>query len=281
VQYEIHGLMGEITHCHCPSCQKAHASAFSSVSIVQPDDLIFTAGETLLSNYESSAGKKRYFCSNCGSQIYAKREDQDHYIFHMGTIDCDPGVRPTRHIFTRYKAPWFNIHDDIPEYPEWAPQAQQDSDKTPAGLEHLYKTMSATLILAARKGTSTSLLLLTINSSEAEVVSENLSAVLKHEIALNVRDSDIMEALGENAFAVLLPYTDARAALIMAERIHNTAKTITHRPFINIGAATLRADQLDNMNLTANINDIMTIAKLACQASKNRDSNKAIHFDDL
>jgi len=122
VRYEVRTEMGAITHCHCPSCQKAHATAFSSVSAVPADGLIFTAGESLLKFYESSVGKKRYFCSHCGSQIYAKRDDQHHYILRMGTIDGDPGIRPAQHIFTSYKAPWYNMHDDIPEYSEWPEQ---------------------------------------------------------------------------------------------------------------------------------------------------------------
>lgn len=30
-----------------------------------------------------------------------------------GLLD-DPGLRPTRHFFTANKAPWFEIHDDLP-----------------------------------------------------------------------------------------------------------------------------------------------------------------------
>jgi hypothetical protein len=26
-------------------------------------------------------------------------------------------VRPARHIYTAFKAPWYEIHDDIPEFP--------------------------------------------------------------------------------------------------------------------------------------------------------------------
>jgi len=161
VKYEISGEMGPITHCHCPSCQKAHATAFSSVSSVQPDDLKFTAGEALLKFYESSPGKKRYFCSNCGSQIYAKREDQKHYILRMGTVDGDPGIRPVQHIFTRYKAPWYPIHDDIPEFPEW-PTPPQESGSTTTEYEQLHSILRATLHLAAKREACTSLLLLRV-----------------------------------------------------------------------------------------------------------------------
>ena len=35
VTYVIKGEIGDITHCHCTTCRKAHGSAFSSVEGVQ------------------------------------------------------------------------------------------------------------------------------------------------------------------------------------------------------------------------------------------------------
>jgi hypothetical protein len=37
------------------------------------------------------------------------------YGFALGTLDTDPGVKPIRHVFTRYKAPWYTISDDLPQ----------------------------------------------------------------------------------------------------------------------------------------------------------------------
>jgi len=58
VRYEISGQVGDIVHCHCQTCRKAHGSAFSSVAAV--DDNAFTLiGRDSLSCFESSPGKKR------------------------------------------------------------------------------------------------------------------------------------------------------------------------------------------------------------------------------
>jgi len=274
VRYEISGEMGPISHCHCPSCRKAHAGAFSSVAAVQLADLRFTAGEALLKFYESSPGKKRYFCSNCGSQIYAKREGQNHYIFRMGTIDGDPGTRPAQHIFTRYRAAWYNIDDDIPEYSEWATPAQQHRSSSPE-YEQLCSIMKITLNLAARRAASTSLLLLEVNADEQQ----SLATEITHEIKGTIRASDLIEPLGNGRFAVLLPYTDARAALILAERIRKSVKTVAHPAAISIGAATLAPDQLNETNLRENIDALINMAEKACQSSNKSGGEKAIHFD--
>lgn len=122
ITYAISGKIGEITHCHCTTCRKAHGAAFSSVAAVNIDDFAITTGENLIKCYPSSADKVRCFCSNCGSHIYAHREDQKHYVLRLGTLDDDPGVRPTHHIWLSQKAPWYNVETDcnLPKHDEWA-----------------------------------------------------------------------------------------------------------------------------------------------------------------
>ncbi|MFM6321972.1 MAG: GFA family protein [Microcystis sp.] len=86
VSYQIDGQLGTITHCHCTKCRKAHGAAFSTVANVQINKFQFTSGTELLKSFESSPGKRRYFCVQCGSQIYAHREGQKHYILRLGTL---------------------------------------------------------------------------------------------------------------------------------------------------------------------------------------------------
>ena len=121
VKYEISGKLSSVGHCHCITCRKAHGSAFSSVAAVNDNDIKFSVDKNMLKFYESSPGKKRYFCSNCGSQIYAKRDNQSHYILRLGTLDNDPLVRPEYHIWLEQKAPWYEIKTDhkLPMFRTW------------------------------------------------------------------------------------------------------------------------------------------------------------------
>lgn len=121
IEYEISGDVGNITHCHCTTCRKAHGAAFSSVAAVKIKDFNFVSGEELLKSFESSVDKKRYFCSNCGSHIYAHRKETEHFILRLGTLDDDPKVRPANHIWVSLKAPWYSIEGDskLPQFDEW------------------------------------------------------------------------------------------------------------------------------------------------------------------
>jgi len=115
VKYEISGEIGDIVHCHCQTCRKAHGSAFSSVSSV--NDSEFTLFSKIpLGCFESSKGKKRYFCSSCGTQIYAKRDDTKHIILRLGSLDNDPQAKESCHIWVSQKATWYSINSNLPEH---------------------------------------------------------------------------------------------------------------------------------------------------------------------
>lgn len=120
VAYSIARLDKAISHCHCLTCQKAQAAAFASTAGVLREDFHWLRGEDKLSSYESSPGKLRRFCSVCGSQLIAERVTLPHVVVRVATLDQDPGVRPTQHIWTSHKRPWL-AGDELPAYPEWQP----------------------------------------------------------------------------------------------------------------------------------------------------------------
>lgn len=119
VHYTLKNGIDEIIHCHCGTCRKAHASAFSSVAKVMDADFRIDQGDELLKSFESSPGKLRYFCRNCGSQIYAKKAGTPHLVLRMGTLDDDPKAPERSHIWVSDKAPWYQINSDLPCYDEF------------------------------------------------------------------------------------------------------------------------------------------------------------------
>ncbi len=118
VKYQISGKVGEVVHCHCETCRKAHGSAFSSVASVKDDDFELASTRDL-SSFESSKGKVRYFCSKCGTQIYAKRDGTAHIILRLGSLDDNPMTVEKNHIWVSQKAEWYSINSNLTEHQEF------------------------------------------------------------------------------------------------------------------------------------------------------------------
>lgn len=122
VQYQVINI-GDIVHCHCQTCRKAHGAAFSSVAAVADNDFTIISGITALNAFESSPGKKRFFCSHCGSQIYAKRAHTQHIILRLGTLDTDITYIEKSHIWLSQKASWYDLHSELKEFQEFEPDS--------------------------------------------------------------------------------------------------------------------------------------------------------------
>ena len=120
IRYEIDAPLRDAGHCHCVMCRKAHGAAFATYASVDPANFGWTAGEHLVSFYESSQNAGRVFCGVCGS-IIGGAENGKITSVTLGTIDGDPGVKPRSHIFVGSKAPWHDITDDLPRFDEWPP----------------------------------------------------------------------------------------------------------------------------------------------------------------
>ena len=117
IRYEIDGALGPIGNCHCETCRRAHAAAFATTARVARNHFHWTRGEATLNAFESSPGKKRFFCPACGSHLIAAWDHEDDVILRVGSLFDDPGAKPVIHIWTTEKAPWFDLGADLPALP--------------------------------------------------------------------------------------------------------------------------------------------------------------------
>lgn len=119
VQFKISGALSDVRNCHCSMCRKLHGAAFRSRATVQVANFQWVQGNDLVTYFESSKGTHRGFCRVCGSPIHSKFDNNpDVYGLPLGPLDDDPDVRPQMHIHVASKAPWFDITDDLPQFPE-------------------------------------------------------------------------------------------------------------------------------------------------------------------
>lgn len=117
IRYEIDGNLGPVANCHCTQCRKASGASFTTSASVPATSFRLVAGAELLREWESSPGVRRCFCGRCGSSI-VKRNDAkpDTVRLRLGTLDTDPGVKPSKHIFVGSKAGWVDITDGLPAF---------------------------------------------------------------------------------------------------------------------------------------------------------------------
>jgi len=122
VAYEAAKLAGPIGHCHCRTCRKAHSAAFASTARVDRADFRWLRGQDdALAAFESTPGKLRHFCRRCGSHLVAEWVAQPQVILRVGSLDDDPGVRPSQHIWRSHDVPWMACGEDLPSFAEAAP----------------------------------------------------------------------------------------------------------------------------------------------------------------
>jgi hypothetical protein len=118
VKYEIRGAPRLMYYCHCGTCRKASGSTFATNLIVMAEDFALLSGRELLSSFESSPDKRRFFCSACGSPLYSQAEKTRNIVsVRCGTLDTDPPLRPAVPVYVGSKAPWFEICDALPQKP--------------------------------------------------------------------------------------------------------------------------------------------------------------------
>jgi hypothetical protein len=123
VRYEVTEPLVSASYCHCTRCQRRTGTASSANARTVPGSLRIVAGEELVRTWEPPDGAPKSFCSACGSALWSHSPDNpDLRSVRLGTLDEDPGIRPSYRQFVAYAAPWEPIPDDgLPRYPERVP----------------------------------------------------------------------------------------------------------------------------------------------------------------
>ncbi len=115
MRFEIRGRPVGMSYCHCGRCRKV--GGMTANVLVHSKDLRWVRGAKLVRQYqpEEPFNLVRCFCSVCGT--YLGEAEMDGGITMAATaFDDDPLVRPRAHGHVAYKAAWYSILDDLPQY---------------------------------------------------------------------------------------------------------------------------------------------------------------------
>jgi hypothetical protein len=117
VRYSVPDEFLYAANCHCSNCRRTTGSAFKPFAGIECEKLAILRGEPDLLLYGDAAGHDAH-CGVCGSLLYSVVRDGAYVHVALGTLEGDPSIRPTRHIFVGSKAQWFSITDDLPQAEE-------------------------------------------------------------------------------------------------------------------------------------------------------------------
>lgn len=118
VQYELTDRFLVANHCHCSTCRKVHGAAFGTFGHAKAEAFRWLQGEELLTGYRSSEGNVRNFCRVCGSNLPSVFPEMNYVRVPLATLDDDSQTQPACHLYVKSKVPWFEIKDNLTQYPE-------------------------------------------------------------------------------------------------------------------------------------------------------------------
>ncbi|MCC4856777.1 GFA family protein [Vibrio lentus] len=115
IQFELDGGVTDIIHCHCSLCRKASGSAYATNGFINAEDIKLTDKNNTLTFYESSEGKRKYFCKTCGNSIYSSNSQSPKRLrLRLGILDTEISERPISHNFVTSKANWDDLDVELP-----------------------------------------------------------------------------------------------------------------------------------------------------------------------
>jgi hypothetical protein len=105
-------------NCHCSRCRAGTGTAFKAFAGIEREKLeVIEGGDNLLVWGDEEGNHTR--CGTCGSLLFSVVRDGEYVHVAMGSLQDEPSIRPSGHIFVGSKAPWFEITDDLPQAGEY------------------------------------------------------------------------------------------------------------------------------------------------------------------
>jgi len=124
VAYEISTPPLRFYHCHCSRCRLARGAAHASNVFFSADGFRWTRGADLVVDYALPGARffGTAFCRRCGSDVPRVARERGIVNVPAGTLDTDPGIAATAHIFVDSRADWDTLGDDgLPRFAAMPP----------------------------------------------------------------------------------------------------------------------------------------------------------------
>ncbi|QBX33323.1 GFA family protein [Paracoccus liaowanqingii] len=102
--------------CHCGQCRRWSGHVWAAIGLTD----LRIAGPVRW--HASSDRAERGFCSQCGSALFWKARGGTETDVAAGALDAPTGLELAGHIFAADKGDYYRIADDLPTWPQEAPE---------------------------------------------------------------------------------------------------------------------------------------------------------------
>ena len=104
-------------YCHCQSCRCHTGAPVVAFVVFAAEQVEWLSGDR--ARYESSPGKFRSFCRDCGTSISfeARHKGRDLVELHISTLDDPEAFPPNEHTHYKERISWLHVSDNLPRYP--------------------------------------------------------------------------------------------------------------------------------------------------------------------
>jgi AraC family transcriptional regulator len=121
IRFDVEDSFIYAGYCHCAECRAATGSAFSAFGGIERIKLVVASGADRIRVYERPDRERVNFCVHCGAIVFAFVRHGEFVHVPLGALLQSPAMRPSFHMCVASKAPWYEIIDALPQYPEQPP----------------------------------------------------------------------------------------------------------------------------------------------------------------
>jgi hypothetical protein len=102
-------LKRHVAACHCSMCRKWGGGALLGV---ESDGDVSFSGEENIGVYQSSAWAERGFCNKCGTHLFYRLKDNNHYHIPVGILEHDEGLVFDLQVFIEEKPQYYSFANE-------------------------------------------------------------------------------------------------------------------------------------------------------------------------
>ena len=111
VEVQAMSLSTDVGACHCNTCRKWNGGPFLGIDC---NTAVTISGEENITSFSSSEWAERGFCGECGSNLFYRLKEADHYILCAGTFDDESVFELAGEIFVDEKPAGYHFAGDHP-----------------------------------------------------------------------------------------------------------------------------------------------------------------------